>query len=98
MDAGSVDRNLSPNGQLNATVLDTVSQTIPVIVHASDHHAGVDRTGTYNLGATAKRVQFWFALILRLVAAGLLLIAGLKAKAAIATGLGGGEAGGEYDD
>jgi len=39
VDAGSVDRNLSPNGQLNATVLDTVSQTIPVIVHASDHHA-----------------------------------------------------------
>jgi predicted amidohydrolase YtcJ len=39
VDAGSVDRSLSPNGQLSATVLDTVSQTIPVVVHASDHHA-----------------------------------------------------------
>lgn len=36
---------------------------------------------------TAKRVQFWFALILRLGAAGLLLVAGLKAQAAISTGL-----------
>lgn len=42
--------------------------------------------------ATSKRVQFWFGLILRLVAAGLLLVAGLKAKAAIASGLPSGEA------
>lgn len=42
--------------------------------------------------ATSKRVQFWFGLILRLVAAGLLLVAGLKAKTAIASGLPSGEA------
>lgn len=39
VDAGSVDRSLSPSGQLNAAVLDTVSQTVPLVVHASDHHA-----------------------------------------------------------
>ena len=42
--------------------------------------------------AVSRKVQFWFGLILRLVAAGLLLVAGLKAKAALATGLGGFEA------
>ena len=42
--------------------------------------------------ATARKVQFWFGLILRCVAAGLLIVAGLKAKAALATGLGGFEA------
>lgn len=42
--------------------------------------------------AISRKVQFWFGLILRLVAAGLLLVAGLKAKAAIASGLPSGEA------
>ena len=42
--------------------------------------------------AVSRKVQFWFGLILRLVAAGLLLVAGLKAKAAIASGLPSGEA------
>lgn len=39
VDAGSVDRGLAPSGQLNASVLDAVSQFVPLVVHASDHHA-----------------------------------------------------------
>jgi predicted amidohydrolase YtcJ len=39
VDAGSVDRGLSPSGQLSATVLDGISKSVPVVVHASDHHA-----------------------------------------------------------
>lgn len=37
--------------------------------------------------ATSRRVQFWFGLILRLLAAGLLVVAGLKAYAAISSGI-----------
>ena len=38
LDAGSLDRNL-PGMPVTAAQLDLVSVTIPVVVHASDHHA-----------------------------------------------------------
>lgn len=37
--------------------------------------------------ATSKKVQFWFGLILRIVAAGLLLVAGVKVYASITSGI-----------
>ena len=39
LDAGSVDRTLAQTEGLNSAVLDSVSLDVPIVVHASDHHA-----------------------------------------------------------